>query len=62
VQTFDYRTPERKAYLRLLLEHDGDSGGTQFDEWDEDPPCINLPGENRDGATLVIRETLTILL
>jgi hypothetical protein len=34
-ETFDYGTPEGKAYLSLLLEPDGDSGGTQFDEGDE---------------------------
>jgi hypothetical protein len=36
-------TPERKAYLKSLLETDGDNGDTQFDE-DMGSPLQNSPG------------------
>jgi hypothetical protein len=40
---FDIRnlTPKRKAYLRSLLEPDGDNGGTQFNEEDMGSPFHN---------------------
>jgi hypothetical protein len=46
-ETFDYRTQEGKAYLRLLLEPDGDSGGTQFDIGDEGTPVHKISGRKQ---------------
>jgi hypothetical protein len=46
-ETFDYRTPEEKAYLRILLEPDVDSGGTQFDEGDEGTPVHKSSGRKQ---------------
>ena len=46
---FDIRnlTPKRKAYLKSLLETDGDNGDTQFDEEDMGSPLHNSPGRRK---------------
>jgi hypothetical protein len=46
---FDIRnlTPKRKAYLKSLLETDGDNGDTQFDEEAMGSPLHNSPGRRK---------------